>query len=104
LTGDRRDVIEAIVLGRSSGLDQGLLADFRASGLYHCLAVDGLKVAGVGGGVAALLLLAGFGSYLAQIAALLTVAAYALAVGLHPSVVRAALAAALGSLAWLAAG
>jgi competence protein ComEC len=103
LTGDRRDVINAIVLGRSSGLDQTLLADFRASGLYHCLAVDGLKVAAVGGGVAALLLLAGFGSYLAQIAALLTIAAYALAVGLHPSVVRAALAAALGSLAWLAA-
>jgi len=103
LSGDRRDVIEAIVLGRSSGMDQTLLADFRASGLYHCLAVDGLKVAAVGGGMAALCLLAGFGSYLAQIAALLSVAAYALAVGLHPSVVRAALAAALGSLAWLAA-
>ena len=59
LTGDRRDVIEAIVLGRSSGMDQTLLADFRASGLYHCLAVDGLKVAAVGGGIAALCLLAG---------------------------------------------
>ena len=103
LAGERRDVIEAIVLGRSSGLDPGLLADFRASGLYHCLAVDGLKVAAVGGGVAAVVLLAGLGSYLAQIAALFTVAAYALAVGLHPSVVRAALAAGLGSLAWLAA-
>jgi len=103
LAGERRDVIEAIVLGRSSGIDQALLADFRASGLYHCLAVDGLKVAAVGGGVAAVVLLAGLGSYLAQIAALITVAAYALAVGLHPSVVRAALAAALGSLAWLAA-
>jgi competence protein ComEC len=103
LDGERRDVIEAIVLGRSSGLDQTLLADFRASGLYHCLAVDGLKVAAVGGGVAAVVLLAGLGSYLAQIGALLTVATYALAVGLHPSVVRAALAAALGSLAWLAA-
>jgi competence protein ComEC len=103
LEGDRRDVIEAIVLGRSSGMDQTLLADFRASGLYHCLAVDGLKVAAVGGGIAALCLLAGFGSYVAQIAALLSVAAYALAVGLHPSVVRAALAAGLGSLAWLAA-
>jgi competence protein ComEC len=101
--GERRDVIEAIVLGRSSGLEQGLLEDFRASGLYHCLAVDGLKVAAVGGGVAAVFLLAGLGSYLAQVAALLTVSAYALAVGLHPSVVRAALAAALGSLAWLAA-
>jgi competence protein ComEC len=102
LTGERRDVIEAIVLGRASDVDQGLLADFRATGLYHCLAVDGLKVAAVGGGVAALVLLLGFGSYVAQIAALLTVGGYALAVGLHPSVVRAALAAGLGSLAWLA--
>jgi competence protein ComEC len=102
LSGDRRSVIEAIVLGRSSEVDQSLLADFRATGLYHCLAVDGLKVAAVGGGAAAVVLLLGFGSYLAQLAALLAVASYALAVGLHPSVVRAALAAGLGSLAWLA--
>ena len=102
LSGDRRDVIEAIVLGRSSGIDQPLLDDFRATGLYHCLAVDGLKVAAVGGGIAAVVLLLGCGIYVAQIAALLSVAAYALAVGLHPSVVRATLAAALGSLAWLA--
>ena len=102
LHGERRDLIEAIVLGRSSEVDQGLLADFRATGLYHCLAVDGLKVAAVGGGAAALVLLLGFGIYLAQGAALLAVAVYALAVGLHPSVVRAALAAGLGSLAWLA--
>ncbi len=103
LKGERRDVIEAIVLGRSSGVNQGLLADFRSTGLYHCLAVDGLKVAAVGGGVAAVILLAGLGSYVAQVAALLAISAYALAVGLHPSVVRAALAAGLGSLAWLAA-
>lgn len=102
LKGERRDVIEAIVLGRSAGVDQNLLADFRATGLYHCLAVDGLKVAAVGGGAAAVVLFLGFGIYVAQFAALLTVAAYALAVGLHPSVVRAALAAGLGSLAWLA--
>jgi predicted membrane metal-binding protein len=48
LKGERRDVIEAIVLGRASGVDQSLLDDFRATGLYHCLAVDGLKVAAVG--------------------------------------------------------
>ncbi len=102
LRGEQRDVIEAIVLGRSSEVDQGLLDDFRATGLYHCLAVDGLKVAAVGGGAAAIVLLIGLGIYVAQTAALLTVAAYALAVGLHPSVVRAALAAGLGSLAWLA--
>ena len=102
LQGERRDVVEAIVLGRASSMDAGLLDDFRATGLYHCLAVDGLKVAAVGGGAAAIVLFLGFGSYLAQIAALLTVSGYALAVGLHPSVVRAALAAGLGSLAWLA--
>ena len=56
----------------------------------------------VGGGVAAVVLLLGFSNYFAQIAALLAVVAYALAVGLHPSVVRAALAACLGSPAWLA--
>ena len=102
LRGERRDVIEAIVLGRTSEVDQSLLTDFRATGLYHCLAVDGLKVAVVGGGAAAVVLFLGLGIYVAQCAALLTVAAYALAVGLHPSVVRAALAAGLGSLAWLA--
>ena len=102
LNGERRAVIDAIVLGRNSGMDQSLLADFRATGLYHCLAVDGLKVAAVGGGAAAVVLLLGFGIYIAQLAALAAVAAYALAAGLHPSVVRAALAAGLGSLAWLA--
>jgi competence protein ComEC len=102
LNGERRDVIEAIVLGRTSVVDQSLLDDFRATGLYHCLAVDGLKVAAVGGGAAAVVLSLGLGIYVAQLAALSTVAAYALAVGLHPSVVRAALAAGLGSLAWLA--
>jgi competence protein ComEC len=103
LAGERRAVIEAIVLGRSAGVAAPLLAEFRASGLYHCLAVDGLKVAAVGGGVAVLVLLAGLGGYVAQLAALLAVAGYALAVGLHPSVVRAAVAACLASFAWLAA-
>lgn len=103
LRGERRAVIEAIVLGRSSAVGQTLLDDFRSSGLYHCLAVDGLKVAAVGGGVAVLVVLAGLGSYAAQAAALLAVTGYALAVGLHPSVVRAAVAASLASFAWLAA-
>lgn len=103
LKGERRDVIEAIVLGRSSLVGQNLLADFRASGLYHCLAVDGLKVATIAGAVAEIALLAGLTRIVAELAALAAVAAYALAVGLHPSVVRAAIAACLGSLAWLAA-
>jgi competence protein ComEC len=103
LSGERRNVIEAIVLGRSNLVGQPLLADFRASGLYHCLAVDGLKVAAIGGAALGIVLLAGLGRVLAELGALAAVASYALAVGLHPSVVRAAIAASLGSLAWLAA-
>ena len=103
LSGERRNVIEAIVLGRSNLVGQALLADFRASGLYHCLAVDGLKVATIAAAVLAIALFAGLGRLVAEVAALAAVAAYALAVGLHPSVVRAGIAAALGSLAWLAA-
>ena len=101
LHGERRAVIEAVVLGRAQNLGDTLLARFRASGLYHCLAVDGLKVATVAGGAHALVRLFGIGRIAAELAALATVGAYTLAVGLHPAVVRAAVAAALGSLAWL---
>jgi competence protein ComEC len=100
LRGERRAVIEAIVLGRPQGLGDSLLALFRASGLYHCLAVDGLKVGTVGAGALLLLRrhrLAG------ELAALAAVGAYTLAVGFHPAVIRAAVAAGLGSLAWLSA-
>jgi competence protein ComEC len=100
LHGERRGIVEAVVLGRAQGLDDTLLARFRASGLYHCLAVDGLKVGAVAGG--ALLLLRRH-RFAAEVAALVAVGAYTLAVGFHPSVIRAAVAAALGSLAWLAA-
>lgn len=99
LRGERRALIDAIVLGRAQGLDDTLLARFRASGLYHCLAVDGLKVATVATG-AMLLVRRRFVGHLAALAA---VGAYVLAAGLHPSVIRAAIAAALGSVAWLLA-
>jgi competence protein ComEC len=103
LSGERRNLVEAIVLGRSNLVGQSLLADFRASGLYHCLAVDGLKVAAIAGGVFEIVLLLGLSSLVAQAGALAAVSAYAFAVGLHPSVVRAAIAASLGGIAWLAA-
>ncbi|HEY4413403.1 MAG TPA: ComEC/Rec2 family competence protein, partial [Gaiellaceae bacterium] len=100
LRGERRAVVEAIVLGRPQGIGDSLLARFRASGLYHCLAVDGLKVGTVAGG--ALLLLRRH-RLTGELAALIAVGAYTLAVGFHPAVIRAAVAAGLGSLAWLSA-
>lgn len=98
LRGEHRQVIDAVVLGQARGLDPTLLDRFRASGLYHCLAVDGLKVATVAGGALALFRRRRMVGHLAALAA---VGGYVLAVGFHPSVIRAAIAVALGSLAWL---
>lgn len=103
LAGERRAVLEAIVLGQTQGIDDSLLERFRASGLYHVLAVDGLKVAAVAGGSAWLVLWLGFGRIVAELVALVALAGYVLAVGERPSVIRAAVAGALGSLAWITA-
>jgi competence protein ComEC len=40
LAGERRAVLEGIVLGDDSSLSDGLRQDFRASGLYHILSVE----------------------------------------------------------------
>ena len=45
VSGERRAVLLGIVLGEDEGLDQGLRDEFRASGLYHLLAVSGQNVA-----------------------------------------------------------
>ncbi len=37
LTGERRGIVEGVVLGDDAGLSDGLKRDFRASGLYHLL-------------------------------------------------------------------
>jgi competence protein ComEC len=100
--GERRAVIAGVVLGEDEGLDPELRDRFRSSGLYHLLAVSGQNVAYVVGGVLALAWLLGISRWLAQIWALAAVAGYLMAVGWQPSVVRAGVAGALASLAWLA--
>jgi len=103
LTGDRAAVLEGVVLGEDSGLSDELKARFRASGLYHLLAVSGQNVALVAGGALLLAWALGVQRLIAELAALTAIAAYVLAVGAQPSVVRAGVAGALGSLAWLTA-
>jgi competence protein ComEC len=76
---------------------------FRASGLYHLLAVSGQNVALVAGGALVLAWLAGAPRWLGHIGALAGIAAYVLAVGPQPSVVRAGIVGALASFAWLVA-
>jgi competence protein ComEC len=103
LGGDRAAVIEGVVLGEDSGLSDNLKQRFRASGLYHLLAVSGQNVALVAAGAVGLVWLVGVSRLVGQLAALVAIAAYVLAVGAQPSVVRAGVAGALGCVAWLSA-
>ncbi len=103
LEGERRAVLEGIVLGEDEGLSSGLRDAFRASGLYHLLAVSGQNVVFVAMGVLGLAWLAGVPRWLGEVGALGGIASYVLAVGAQPSVIRAGIAGALGSIAWLAA-
>ena len=103
LAGERRAVLAGLVLGEEEGLSESLRDDFRSSGLYHLLAVSGQNVAFIVGGVLLVAWLLGISRLLAEVGALAAIGAYVLAVGWQPSVVRAGVAGALASLAWLAA-
>lgn len=99
--GERRAVIAGILLGVDEGLSQGLRDSFRASGLYHLLAVSGQNVAYVVAGALMLAWLLGIPRRLGEAGALAAVTGYVMAVGWQPSVVRAGVAGGLASLAWL---
>jgi competence protein ComEC len=103
LRGERRAVLAGVVLGEDEGLSEDLRDDFRASGLFHLLAVSGQNVALVAGGALLLAWLVGIPRWLGELGALAAIGGYVLAVGWQPSIVRAGVAGALASLAWLAA-
>ncbi|MGH3002448.1 MAG: ComEC/Rec2 family competence protein, partial [Gaiellaceae bacterium] len=101
LTGERRALIDGIVLGDDTGLSDSLKTSFRRSGLYHLLAVSGQNVVLLAGGVLGLVWLLGLPRALGHVAALGAIGAYVLAVGPQPSVIRAAVSGAAVSIAWL---
>jgi competence protein ComEC len=96
-------VLEGVVLAEDQGLSPDLRDSFRASGLYHLLAVSGQNVVFVGAGILVLAWVLGLPRWLGELGALAGIGSYVLAVGPQPSVIRAGVAGALGSLAWLAA-
>lgn len=102
VSGERRALLDGFVLGDDGGLDSGLRNAFRASGLAHLTAVSGQNVTIVAGAVGVSAWLLGVGRYGVQLLAVGAILAYALAVGWEPSVVRAAVAGCVASLAWLA--
>jgi competence protein ComEC len=101
LTGERRAVLEGVVLGDDNGLTPSLQTSFRRSGLYHLLAVSGQNVVLLAGGVLGLGVLLGVPRAWGHVGALVAIGAYALAVGPQPSVIRATVAGAAVSFAWL---
>ncbi|HVR12695.1 MAG TPA: ComEC/Rec2 family competence protein, partial [Gaiellaceae bacterium] len=102
-SGERGAVLAGVVLGDDQAVSQGLRDRFRASGLYHLLAVSGQNVALVAGGALLLAGALGLPRLFGEIGALAGIASYVLAVGAQPSVIRAGVVGALGSLAWIAA-
>jgi competence protein ComEC len=78
-------------------------SSFMVDSLNLLLAVSGQNVALVAGSVLLLVWLVGLPRLFGQVAALAAICGYVLAVGAQPSVIRAGVAGALGSLAWLTA-
>ena len=103
LAGERRALVEGVLLGDDNGLTPGLKNAFRRSGLYHLLAVSGQNVVLLATGVLCLGLLLGVTRAWAHVGALAAIGLYVLAVGPQPSVIRAAVSGAAVSIAWLAA-
>ena len=101
--GVQRALVLGVVLGEDEGLPEPVREDFRASGLAHLLAVSGQNVAFLAFGVYGLGWLLRLSKVVRELATLAAIAAYVLAVGWQPSVIRAGVAGALASLAWLAA-
>ncbi len=100
-TGLRRALVLGVVLGEDEGLPTRVRDDFRASGLAHLLAVSGQNVAFIAGGIYGLAWLARLPRFSRELVVIAAIAAYVLAVGWQPSVVRAGVAGVLISLAWL---
>jgi competence protein ComEC len=102
-SGVRRGIVLGVVLGEDEGLPADVQDDFRASGLYHLLAVSGQNVAFLAAGVFGLGWLLRLPRVARELTTIAVIVAYVLAVGWQPSVARAAVAGALASLAWLMA-
>ena len=102
-TGVRRALVLGVVLGEDEGLSDRVRLDFRRSGLYHLLAVSGQNVAFIALGIYGLGWLLRLPRLARELVVLAAIASYVLAVGWQPSVVRAGVAGALASLAWIVA-
>ena len=86
---DVRGPLSALLLGRTSELDRGMVARYRRGGLYHLLVVSGMHVALAAGLVVSTLGLAGVGGKRRDAILLAAVFLFVLVGGANPPAVRA---------------
>ena len=86
---DVRGPLAALLLGRTSDLDRGMVARYRRGGLYHLLVVSGMHVALAAGLLLAALGLAGVGGKARDGILLAAVFLFVLVGGANPPAVRA---------------
>ena len=98
----RRALVAGVTLGDTSGMPLADRESFRASGLYHLVAVSGQNVALVVIFALACLAVMGVIGAPARVAAIALTLVYVLVTGAGPSIVRAGVAGGLVSVAWLA--
>ena len=96
-----REVVQGMVLGDDEGVDDGLIEDFRRSGLLHILAVSGENVVLLCSMWTFVLMLLGVGRVSRTLALLPLVVTYVMVTGASPSIVRAGVAGVIGLLATL---
>jgi predicted membrane metal-binding protein len=94
--------VAGVTLGDTSGMTLADREAFRASGLYHLVAVSGQNVALVVVFALACLALLGVIGAPARVVAIALTLVYVLVTGAGPSIVRAGVAGGLVSVAWLA--
>jgi competence protein ComEC len=88
---DVRGPLAALLLGRTSEVDRGMVARYRRGGLYHLLVVSGLHVALAAGLFLGLLRLASICGRTRDLLLLLGIIAFVLVGGGNPPAVRAGL-------------
>ncbi|MEP6993204.1 MAG: DNA internalization-related competence protein ComEC/Rec2 [Acidobacteriota bacterium] len=93
--GSIRGALAALLLGRTSELDRGMVARFRRGGLYHLLVVSGLHVLLAAGLVVFILSFARIGGKRRDVALLAWVGLFVLIGGANPPAVRAGLVVAI---------
>ncbi len=92
---DVRAPLSALLLGRTSELDRGMVASYRRGGLYHLLVVSGLHVVLAAGLVGFFLSLVGVEGKRRDAALVIAVFLFVLVGGANPPAVRAGLVVAI---------